>query len=56
MIGALIGLAVYFLPTLVAVSRHKRNALAIFALNLFLGWTLIFWVVAIVWSLMADPY
>jgi hypothetical protein len=56
MIGALIGLAVYFLPTLVAVNRHKRNALAIFALNLSLGWTFIFWVVAIVWSLMADPY
>ena len=56
MIGAAIGLAVYFLPTIVALANHKRNALAIFALNFLLGWTFIFWVVAIVWSLMADPY
>lgn len=49
------GLAIYFLPTLIAAGRKKRNAAAIFALNLFLGWTLIGWVLALVWSLSADP-
>ncbi|MGH6986187.1 MAG: superinfection immunity protein [Caulobacteraceae bacterium] len=47
------------LPSLIALGRHKRNALAIFSLNLFLGWTLIGWVLAIVWSLSIDapsPY
>ncbi|WP_082671958.1 superinfection immunity protein [Chryseobacterium sp. JAH] len=41
----------YFLPTFIAYSRKKTNAGAIFALNLFLGWSLIGWVVALVWAL-----
>jgi hypothetical protein len=54
--GLLFGLAFYFLPTIIAAVRGKRNAAAIFALNLLLGWTFVFWVVALVWSLMNDPY
>ena len=50
----LFGLALYFLPTLIAAGRRKRNTLAIFALNLFLGWTMLGWVLALVWSLSVD--
>ena len=45
-----LGLAVYFLPTIIALARKRRNTLAIFLLNFFLGWTLIGWVVALVWA------
>ena len=48
----LVILPVYFLPTYVGWS--KRNAVAIFMLNLFLGWTFFGWVVALVWSCMED--
>ena len=44
----------YFLPTMVALARDHRNAVAIFVLNLLLGWTLIGWVAAIVWACAAD--
>jgi len=44
----------YFLPSLIAKSRGKINSGAIFVLNLFLGWTLIGWVCALVWSLTVD--
>lgn len=47
-------LILYFVPTVVAASRGHRQAGAIFALNLFLGWTLIGWVAALVWSLAAQ--
>lgn len=47
-----IGIAVYLLPTIVGSS--KSNIGAIFVLNLFLGWTLIGWVVALVWALTND--
>ncbi|MGH3430833.1 MAG: superinfection immunity protein, partial [Mycobacteriales bacterium] len=50
-----VGLAMYFLPTLVAMLRHKKNAGAIFALNLFLGWTFLGWLGALIWSLLAEP-
>jgi hypothetical protein len=45
----LVGLYVYF-PTIVAVFRNHRQLLAIFVLNLFLGWTLVGWVIALVWA------
>lgn len=44
----------YFVPTIVAYARQKRNAGAILALNIFLGWTVIGWVVALVWALKTD--
>ena len=50
----LIALAFYFMPTLTAMGREKINTGAIFALNLFLGWTLVGWVVALVWALAHD--
>jgi len=43
-------LVIYFLPTIIAMLRHHRNALPIFLLNFFLGGTFIGWVVALVWS------
>lgn len=47
-------LALYFVPTVTAVVGGRRNTLAIFALNLLLGWTAIGWIVALVWALAAD--
>lgn len=52
----LVGLVViYFAPSIRAAKAKKRNTKAIFALNLFLGWTLIGWVVALVWALSVEP-
>ena len=45
----------YFFPSLVAAVRDHRNGAAISVLNLFLGWTFIGWVVALVWSLTTPP-
>ncbi len=50
----ILSLAFYFMPTIIALVRKKRNALAIFLLNFFLGWTFIGWVVALVWSVTKD--
>jgi len=41
---------IYFLPTILALARGHLSALAIFLLNLFFGWTLIGWIVALIWS------
>jgi hypothetical protein len=42
-----------FLPTIIAFARRHHNRYAIFVLNLLLGWTVVGWVVALVWSLTA---
>ena len=44
--------AVYFSPTLIAFLRQHKNKLAIFLLNLLLGWTVFGWVGSLVWSVM----
>ena len=48
------GFVMYFLPSIVALARSKRDLLGIFLLNLFLGWSVIGWVVALVWAVKAD--
>jgi hypothetical protein len=47
-------IAVYFIPAIVASTRRHRNRFAIGVLNLLGGWTLIGWVVAMVWACTSD--
>ncbi len=44
----------YFLPTIIAFARSKRDTGSILLLNFFLGWTMIGWVVALVWAVKTD--
>ena len=48
----LIGLALYFLPTIIAAVRHAKNFVVILLVNIFAGWTGVGWIVALVWSLV----
>jgi Superinfection immunity protein len=48
------GFVMYFLPSIIALVRSKRDITAILLLNLFLGWTFIGWVVALVWAVKTD--
>jgi hypothetical protein len=49
---ALVVAVLYSVPTFVGL--RKRNAPAIAALNLLLGWTFIGWVIALVWAMTVD--
>lgn len=50
----LAGLALYFLPTIIGAARHKTNLVGIFLVNFFLGWSIIGWVIALVWALSTE--
>ncbi len=54
MILFIIASALYFMPTIWAYKINHRNKEAILLTNLFLGWTGIGWVVALIWSSMKD--
>jgi hypothetical protein len=54
LIGA-IAFIIHFLPAFVAGTRRVQNFWWIFLVNLFLGWTLIGWVIALVWALRDTP-
>ena len=48
----LILMVIYLLPTFIGMG--KKNILAIFMMNLLLGWTVIFWIFALIWACMKD--
>ena len=47
-------IALYWLPTLIAIVRQTHSALGVAMLNFFLGWTVIGWILALVWALSAH--
>ena len=51
---ALLVLALYFIPAIIAISRGHNSSMAVAALNLLLGWTFIGWIAAFVWSLTGN--
>ena len=50
----IIGIALYFLPTIIAAVRRSKSILGIILLNIFAGWTFIGWVIALIWSLVGS--
>ncbi len=53
--AAFIGLvALYFLPTMVAFARRHKNKMPIVLVNFFVGWTVLGWFVALVWSFTSN--
>ena len=48
--GPLLILLFYFLPIGVAALRKHNSLLSIIVTNLWLGWTVIGWIVALIWA------
>ena len=48
----LIGIAVYFLPYMVASFRDRPDSSSIFVLDFFLGWTVLGWIGALIWAFL----
>jgi Superinfection immunity protein len=51
----LISIVLYFLPWFIALKIGHPNTIAIFFLNLLLGWCIFGWVAALIWAL-ARPH
>lgn len=51
----ILSFALYFMPSIVAGGREHKNVNSIVLLNLFLGWTIVGWVVALVWAASHQP-
>lgn len=43
-------LFIYFFPFIVAGAREAVGVWGVFVLNLFLGWTLLGWIIALAWA------
>jgi len=49
-IGVIVLVSCYFMPTIVALVRDKRGAGSVALVNFFLGWTVIGCLLAFVWT------
>jgi len=42
---------IYYIPSFLAIIRKRPDILKIFLFNMFLGWTIMGWILALIWSL-----
>jgi len=45
-------LAIYFIPTIIAIKEDHPQKAAIIVLNILGGWTFIIWLIALIWALI----
>ena len=50
-----VGISMYFLPTMIAWKRESSRRWKITAINLLLGWTVIGWIVCMVLTYAYEP-
>ena len=50
----LLGWALYFLPSVIAYRRGHPQLPGVIAVNFLIGWTVIGWIVVLVWSVMSP--
>jgi hypothetical protein len=50
----LFSILLYFLPAI--IGRHKPDAMGIFIVNLLFGWTVIGWIMALIWACAAERH
>jgi len=51
----IIGVAAYFLPTIVAIMRKVPNVGSVIVLNMLLGWTFVGWVISMAMACRSQP-
>ena len=54
LIALICGVAMYFLPAIVAHHRRHVSSGAIFLVNLFFGWSIIGWIICFAWACSGD--
>lgn len=54
-VGAVLALALYFLPAILADRRKRHDLLTLALFNACVGWTGFGWLLALYWSLQPNP-
>lgn len=47
-------LAIMFVPTFVAYHRKLKRKVACLVINILFGWTIIFWIPILMWSMLSS--
>ena len=52
----ILAVAFYFMPTIVAGYRHHSSVFLILVLNIFISWTLLGWLLLLIWACFGDQH
>ena len=55
-VAGLLCVIIYFIPIFVALKRQCKKFNGIAVLNIFLGWTILGWVAALIWATIDNQY
>ncbi len=47
-------LTLYFIPIFIAIIRKNTNLVPVFLINFLFGWTLVGWVISLIWACKND--
>ncbi len=53
-VAAILTFVIYFLPWLIARGRDMQNTTLLFWINLLLGWSIIMWIVCLIWAVLGQ--
>lgn len=48
------GIVIYFIPSLIARNRNSIKKDRVYLLNIFAGWCVIGWIVALIWAIDSE--
>ena len=51
-----IAIALYFMPTIISGYRHHSSLFAIVLLNVIIGWTMLGWLILLIWVCFGDQH
>lgn len=51
----IVGAGLYFIPGFVASVRHVPNSVSVWVINIFLGWSIVGWAVALAMAVRSRP-
>jgi hypothetical protein len=54
-VAAIVALALYFLPSIIADHRKRDDLLTLALFNAVIGWTVFGWLLALYWALQPNP-
>ncbi|CAB3761493.1 superinfection immunity protein [Paraburkholderia solisilvae] len=54
-VAAVVALALYFLPSIIADRRKRYDLLTIALFNAVVGWTVFGWLLSLYWALQPNP-
>lgn len=53
-LGSVLAIVIYIIPSYIAYNRKHNNKVAILIINILLGWTLVGYILSLIWALYGE--